>query len=351
MVFGRVGTYSTRAGALRSGVRGDLSLWRACAHTAIEHVLNPWRVSGSPVDVFVQSWNPDMAKEMDALWQPMASDHAEQNDSAAALCPIKMKLCERTMWALLGLKRALALRARHESAAGRSGAHATVLVMRHDVYWRSQLPPLRADGQVRLWLPFECQVNYCRDPTGSNTSSCYGRKIPDGASKAPDWLVLKHSQSSYYGRRCDWMAMKANEKTLTFCSNTVLIDWWFVTNATLADGIAETYDEFAEYSSLVQSELHFNLSAPHHYWGLYFFHKHRLRERCELGFSQMHGIDFTLGRFLPEGVDGRSTCGFAQNEPWRPLWQPSRECDAAAIDGYVTMCPEVPTRAVHFLCS
>ena len=109
VVFGRVGTYSTRAGALRSGVRGDLSLWRACAHTAIEHVLNPWRMSGSLVDVFVQSWNPDMAKEMDALWQPMASDHAEQNDSAAVLCPIKMKLCERTMWALLGLKRALTL--------------------------------------------------------------------------------------------------------------------------------------------------------------------------------------------------------------------------------------------------
>ena len=32
-----------------------------------------------------------------------------------------------------------------------------------------------------------------------------------------------------------------------------------------------------------QELLLFHNSAPHHYWGLYFFHKHKLRDRCQLG--------------------------------------------------------------------
>ena len=353
VVYGRVGTYQHRAGVLSTGASGEATLWQACARTAAEHVLKPWRENGAQVDVFVQSWNPELADAMDSFWKPAASDHSNQSrlPASAATCPIRMKLCERTMWALLGLKRALVLRTKWEAShPSRARAHVAVLAMRHDVYWRAPFPPLRADGFTRLWLPFECQVNYCRDPTGRNTSTCFGRRIPDGSAGPPEWLVMKHSQSTYFGRKCDRDSLGRNPQNVPLCANTVLIDWWFVSSTELADGFAETYDEFGRYSSEIQARLGLNLSAPHQYWGLYFFHKHGLREKCQLGFSRMHGFDFTLGRFIPEGVDARSTCSYPRNEQWRPLWRPPAACDAAAIPGYMTMCPEVPSRAIHYVC-
>ena len=60
---------------------------------------------------------------MNARWQPAAFDHALQNDTMR--CPVQMRLCERTMWSLLGMKRAPELCLMYAAFHGIS--HAAVL--------------------------------------------------------------------------------------------------------------------------------------------------------------------------------------------------------------------------------
>ena len=98
------------------------------------------------MDVFVQSWSPELAPLMNAHWQPAASDHELQNTTLKCPPP-RLPYCDRTQWALLGMKRAVALRTRWAAAApGR--AHATVMMMRHDVHWFSPMPAVSASGAV-----------------------------------------------------------------------------------------------------------------------------------------------------------------------------------------------------------
>ena len=340
--YGRVGTYKRRAALLERGAPGEINLWRTCALTARQQVFENWEEDGN-VDVFVQSWNPGpMAVAMDAFWQPAASEHAEQN--ASLRCPVQMRLCERTMWALLGMKQGLALRAAYERRSGVK--HATVLVARHDVYWRNPVPSVRTDGAIRLWLPFDCQVNYCHDGP-ANVSACWGRQ----PSNDSDWMLLRHSQSLYFGTRCDRTHHDA--RNLAICAHTVLIDWWFIADRALADGFGDTFDAFESYSRLVQDKLQLNISAPHNYWGLHFFLRKQLRAKCQVGHVMLHGLDFTLGRFLPDGVNATSTCRFGDREPWRPRWQPPREAASCEqIAGYTTMCPGVPAqRPLNYVCT
>lgn len=67
VVYGRVGTYATRTASLKKDAPGDLGMWRECAESMERHVVAPWRAAGR-VDVFVQSWNLEMA----------ASDYAKE---------------------------------------------------------------------------------------------------------------------------------------------------------------------------------------------------------------------------------------------------------------------------------
>ena len=267
VLYGRVGTYSTRTATMKKGLPADENLWRACAESINQHVVKPWSLAGR-VDVFVQSWNPELADAMATFWQPSGADHAAQNRSLGR-CPVRLNYCDRTMWALLGMKRALALRTRWAaSALGRAaGAHATVLVMRHDVIWSNTMPPLRADRSVRLWLPFDCQRASCRDQT-ARAADLYseGQAPPRAAcaeSKKPtssNWTLLQH-KNSVLGVNC---ATTRKETQRNFCSNSVNIDWWWAGDAALADNFGQTFDSFAHYSTLIREALGFHNSAPHH---------------------------------------------------------------------------------------
>jgi hypothetical protein len=158
ILYGRVGTYQTRTASMKKGVPGDSQLWQTCAESITQHVLRPWREAG-PVDVFVQSWSPELAPLMDAHWKPAASDHELQNTTLKCPPP-RLPYCDRTQWALLGMKRAAALRTRWAAAApGR--AHATVMMMRHDVHWYSPMPAVSASGAVKLWLALDCTFAAC----------------------------------------------------------------------------------------------------------------------------------------------------------------------------------------------
>ena len=171
VLYGRVGTFTRRSASMKQGDLGDARLWRMCADSIHERVVEPWRRAGI-VDVFVQSWNPELSALMDGFWTPRASLHAAQNGTAHKRCPARLMLCERTQWALLGMKSALQLRSRWAGANGGSRMHSTVLMMRHDVYWYTQLPVVRADRAVRLWLPFDCQRSPCKPPRSHPPGRC-----------------------------------------------------------------------------------------------------------------------------------------------------------------------------------
>ena len=258
VLYGRIGTYTTRSASLRLGMPGDAQLWKACAETISKHVMQPWQSVGR-VDVFIQSWNMEMAKMIDEYWHPRMSDHGEQNNSIGR-CPVKLAYCGRTMWALLGMKRALALRTRWASLNRRSDAeHVAVLVMRHDLFWKSPLPPLRADLGVRLWLPFDCQRASCHDDA-SRASELYSASVVPRTSQ-PERCTSNsggqfterttiYPKKSVLGVRCNPSA-DASSRPALFCANSVNIDWWWAGDSSLADGFQATFDQFDHYSRLV----------------------------------------------------------------------------------------------------
>ena len=108
----------------------------------------------------------------------------------------------------------------------------------------------------------------------------------------------------------------------------------------------------------IREKLKFHNSAPHHYWGLFFFHTNKLRERCQLGHAGVNGFDFTLGRF-DRGEPSSQVCRF---QGWRSYWRPPQlhgvpsksegaaQCNASAIPGYLTMCPGTPSHLLRRTC-
>ena len=215
VLYGRVGTYESRTASLKPGVPADPTLWQTCAHTIHKHVVLPWKASGR-LDVFVQTWNPELARAMQRFWSPAALDVAPQNSSLR--CPFPLNLCVRTMWALLGMKRGLALRTQWARAHGHQ--HATVLAMRHDVYWFSSLPPLLTSPAVRLWLPLDCELSVCTPGGGacervaSSQAALSVRSRRRAAPKTPTETATAtvSFRRELLGRDC------SNDKWLAFCA-------------------------------------------------------------------------------------------------------------------------------------
>ena len=105
--------------------------------------------------------------------------------------------------------------------------------------------------------------------------------------------------------------------------------------------------EFGNYSRLIRSFLRFGNSAPHHYWGLYFFRTLRLRQQCALGHAGLAMEDFTLARFAKE-----RTTGCRLGEGWAGVWEPpvGAACNASEVRGYNSMCPGAPAAPVRREC-
>ena len=193
ILYGRVGTYTVRTASMKKGMQAEPQLWSTCAASIMDNVVQPWRAAGA-LDIFVQSWNPELAARMDAFWEPVASWHGNQSYTMPCLGP-RLPYCDRTQWALKGMKHAAQLRSTWaRSAAGRAaGAHVTVLMMRHDVHWFSPMPPVNADGAVKLWLPLDCTLSSCREnrqlwsaSTPPDRKLCASR----GWSRAANWTGI-----------------------------------------------------------------------------------------------------------------------------------------------------------------
>lgn len=214
VLYGRVGTYGHRAADTPAHAQGSLALWRNCADSIWRNVVAPWRSAGR-LDVFVQSWNPELESDMDAYWKPAASWHGVQNSSFRCPAGSAMGYCERTWWAMLGMRHAVELRAEWARAESSSDAaarlHGTVIMMRHDLFWFNELPIVRASPSgIRLWLPFNCQTREA-SPASPHSS---GSATP---------MTSVAAASAIFGHNCN--AEGRSSERLNFCDLTVEIDW------------------------------------------------------------------------------------------------------------------------------
>ena len=96
--------------------------------------------------------------------------------------------------------------------------------------------------------------------------------------------------------------------------------------------------------------LPFHNSAPHHYWGLYFFRTAQLRSRCQVAHATQVHLDFDLGRNVRRGKDEAATSAACTLRGWNAAWRPPAaggECNATQIEGYDRQCPQPPPHASY----
>ena len=171
-----------------------------------------------------------------------------------------------------------------------------------------------------------------------------------------------------------------------YCEYTLPIDWWWAGDAAIADGFAATFDDFECFSRLLLHMVLFGHAAPcdakprlklsppnrrlaqwrvdgsaaltvsctcqprpvrtsharHFFWGLYFFHTLRLRERCEVGHVGLAGVHFTLERFRTGGVPPAS--GGRGVEWLQPHWH------ALSLPGHSTCGKQAPSSGYALQC-
>ena len=202
VLYGRVGTYLVRTQSLKMGQHGDPELWARAAASIKQHVVDPWRRAGG-VDVFVQSWNPELTAQMREFWQPAAVDHAEQVDDGSMIPPLPgapAVLRADDVGAARDEAR-LALRARYAAQRGGADPHATVLVMRHDVQWFNPLPPLRTDGHVKL-CRLRLQETACAPPPRPAARYAASASAARRRAAPPSNLTLVHAPRTVLSVDC-----------------------------------------------------------------------------------------------------------------------------------------------------
>ena len=154
VLHGKIGSLAGRS--INSGPGLDVIVLSYA--TTLRHIVQA-NADDYRIDVFGHSWSPEVGPALDALYKPTASLHqrVEQlrnralcQDAAARLQELSVPLklgpfsggfaqvsgvgsCERTASHLLGMKRALLLKAAHEAAGG--FVYDATVVMRWDVVW------------------------------------------------------------------------------------------------------------------------------------------------------------------------------------------------------------------------
>ncbi|KAL1525971.1 hypothetical protein AB1Y20_020797 [Prymnesium parvum] len=314
-----------------------------CYASFLRHVLGP-NAHHAALDVIGHSWTPLLGPLLDRLYARslVASRHQpppRRRGFRCAHAAIDAATCHRTFCHLLGVSRALQLKAEVEERRARS--YAAVILSRWDVLWRAplrlpSLPGWAGAGGGVFWLPRLCallaphataatpprqeQKRQWRSKACGGAASDFTAS-PQAAECAPSGWRGCHRDQTDEARRL------------------LLLDFWLVTRDSAAadafGGMAANFsslshtivERFASPSSRAAREV---VAMGHSYYAAQLV----LVMNATLRFALNPGIDFTLGRdwgstncaaLRPRCASAYCNGTDVLPAPWRQRWAAPRD--------------------------
>ena len=233
LLHGRVGTVAQNpsisiANSVPNSTQpahGALGLVRLCAASHIHHVVQPGNRGGWHVDVFIHSWNPELAHELDAQYGP-----ALQGSSHEQVIQGLAKASSQS----LSISRAAALAREHELHTGRGQwQYDQALVMRLDAVPLEPLE-LRAFSAGRLTFAEHCCLDAAVDLSDAEAvhRQC-GHGLGERGYHGVRWGRLKRFPASCRVQpKGRWRRKKPMART--WRAAYFVQDWWLAAPLSLA---------------------------------------------------------------------------------------------------------------------
>ena len=313
--------HSTLAGFAAFG-RGSLQ----------QHVVLPNQQMGIAIDFFLHSWHVEIGKQLDAMYQPVASRHDKVQPQLNAVRSQHLSLK-----IVLGLAREYAATksgtgsgsgsstsssegvgvggsssrrigrslstggggrrvggGMKQAAAAGAGA-ATVpsyydlyMVTRYDVLFFTtlQLAPLTSSP---LWLPHWCH----RYPLTAESGMLVRAACGNWPGHGEGYLVHPATTVGVFPPVRGKLAREAD-------FDYAYLDWWFVASPAVAHTFGEVYDQYEVYRQALHRVSPNLPKWTHFYWGHHI--NKRLRMRRSVRFVMYEGVDFRLARHWAFGT-------------------------------------------------
>ena len=268
VLYGKIGNEVKRA---KDGGRPSAGTIGLSAITTQEVLLRPL-ARLFRIDVFGHSWSAgDSAALITELWKPVRSRFEDDRSKLfERQCNARSRVirsfpgsCGRTISQLLGMQRAIHLKAEYERSHG--FGYSAVFVSRWDLVWLSEKAAgIMADlatslaRSPRFWLADSCateNTNRARrsDRVQMQIEATYVAQVC-GVARARAEVRASHEVTvPTLSRRC--VLHRACEFDLTPHSRDFFVmDMWFLTSSTLADEFATAVDSFDHYRGIIESE-------------------------------------------------------------------------------------------------
>lgn len=262
VLYGKIGNEVKRA---KDGGRPSAGTIGLSAITAQEVLLRP--LAGLfRIDVFGHCWSAGgSAALITELWKPVRSRFEDDRSSKfEQQCNARSRVihsfpgsCGRTISQLLGMQRAIHLKAEYERSHG--FRYSAVFVSRWDLVWLSEKAAGIMAGLAtslarspRFWLADSCATEntgrFLRsDRIQVHLEATYAAQVCGIARARAEVMVPTLS------RRC--VLHRACEADLTPHSRDFFVmDMWFLTSSTLADEFATAVESFDHYRGIIESE-------------------------------------------------------------------------------------------------
>ena len=320
------------------GALPSLASAALCAASLELHVIAPNR-QRYDVDVVGHSWSPEIGAALDGLFSPRRSVHERGIPVGGFRCPntsFAPSYCHRTLSHLLGITRAMRLKAAVERERG--VRYDAVFLSRWDVLWHTpllqlgaRLPGWHASHERRrrtVWLPRICVPV---EPGGQLGMALRSGICGGGASA---WLATQSAAE------CAPAARACQGDMTTEARQLYVMDWWLLFGASAdADLFAEGVTrDFAAHGARVLARLSSTrgrVVAMGHAW---FGAQLVWAMNATLAHVGNIGVDFHLGRAWNERdcLAMRPACarsgGCTGADVRRASWQPSHV--ASALDAW-----------------
>ena len=263
VLYGKIGNEVQRA---LDGGRPSAGTIGLSAITMQETLLQPLAQSFR-IDVFGHAWSAGGHEALiTGLWKPVRSRfEKDRSGEFERSCNHRSRAirsypnsCGRTMSQLLGIQRAIHLKAEHEASHGFN--YSAVFVSRWDVVWWSNkaagtIADLAASlaARPRFWLADTCATENSNrilrsDRVEVRLEAGYAEQVcgvarPRGADVTVPTL----------SRRC--VRHRACEADLTTRARGLFVmDMWFLTSSMLADDFATAVESFDHYRGTIERE-------------------------------------------------------------------------------------------------